>query len=167
MLPSGFPVGLLIGAALLGLAILFTAGLLIQWLRMRRAGGGPENPDPGDEAPRPALAPPPFQMTELLVALDDLLTKRFSHQTEIMLESETRIRSELTELQCKIDILADRIRQGEKELGVIEALLRDILQILNISISESKTLSQKLQKHLEDTGKSPLQPSAQRLNQLR
>lgn len=164
---SGYPAGLLIGAGLLGLAILLTIGLLVQWFRMRGAEEGPEGPDPGDVRAAPEEPPPPLKMSEVLTLIDDLLTKRFSHQTEILLESENRVRAELTEVQCKIDILADRIRQGEKELGVVEALLRDILQILNVSISESKTLSQKLQKHLEESGKSPLQPSTQRLNQLR
>lgn len=150
-MPEEYPAGLVAAAACLGLVIICAIGILVQWFRMRAAPDGPEDPAPA-EMPFQAQELPPLEpsVREMLQRVEDILAAKLGHQTEIALEAESRIKSELVEQGCKIDILADALRQNNKELAVVEQLLRDVIQILNISISETKGLSQKVQNHIED-----------------
>lgn len=168
MMAGNYPPGLVVAAALVGLAITCAVGILIQWFRMRKTPEGPElDPDPVRMHHAVKDEPPPEPSSrEILQRIEDILAARLGHQTEIGLESETRIKSELVEVGCKLDILADAVRQNSKELAVVEQLLRDVIQILNISISETKGLSQKVQNHIEDPVRVA-QALAQRSHQLR
>jgi hypothetical protein len=168
MNPAGMPVALLLAAGLLGLLILMLLYLLVQWVFQKRKGEGPELPPPSRDLPRPpTVALQPESIGELCRRIEDALVVRLGRQTEAFSDLVTRLQGELLEVGCKVDVLSDAVRQNSKEIALNEQLLNDIAQILNISISESKAIAQKLQKFLDEPQK-PLIPSApQRLNQIR
>lgn len=163
---DALPGAMFVAAGLLGLLILLLVYLLIQWIFQKR--GGPDLPPPGKEGARGLTVALQIEsIDELCRRVEDALVARLSRQTETVLESENRTKSELLEMQCKIDVLAQNIRQNSKEIGTNEQLLNDIVQILNINISESKTLAQKLQRLLDDPAKPLLPHTTQRLKEIR
>jgi hypothetical protein len=150
---------MLLVAAFVGLAILLAVSALI--LGFARAG---TRRKPVEDEPRQEVPEAVFAVRELLPKIEDLLTSRLSAQTTIILEAEGRVKSELIEQACRIETLAEGVRQNSKELAVIEQLLRDIIQILNISISETKGLSAKVQKQMDERpGAQAIEPRPRQL----
>lgn len=163
-MPDGpIPGVIFVLAGLIILAAIALATLIAMWWRGRQ--DPPEDPDPGEPMVVQPLTSSPRSMplSEAVMRIEDALTRRTGSLAELILESEVRLKGELLDHACKLDILTDAVRQNSKELAVIDQLLRDIVQILNINISESKGVSQKLQKYFDE----PKTAGAQRLNQLR
>lgn len=158
---------LLVAAGLLAMAFICAVGVLFLWYRQKPKSVPPLDPEPESVMPKAEVeAERELSPRELLQRVEDVLAAKLSHQTGILLESETRIKSELIEQACRVEILAESIRQSNKELAVVEQLLRDVLQILNISISETKGLSAKLQKHMDEkerVGAQALDPKPRQL----
>lgn len=167
MVLDGYPKELILTALLIGLVFCGAIGLLIQWLRMRRAPDGPEEPDPAQMPAAVKEEPPPEPgAREIFQRFEDILAARLGHQTEIALDAESRVKSELREQALRLELLSEAVRQNGKELAAVDQLLRDIVQILNISISETKGLSQKVQRHLDEPGRV-FQPAAGHANPAR
>lgn len=165
---TGDQQNLLIAIALIALAIAATVGLAFMYFRRDRAPGRQEEPYDG-----PGGGQEPFSIDQdpVLAALskriDEMVARRIGSALEVLSDSDLRIRGDLTDLRARVEVLADGIRQGSKEIGAVEALLQDIVKILNISISESKSVSEKIQKHYGDLPKSASQPPVHRLGQPR
>lgn len=159
---------LLIAVALIALAIAATVGLAIVYFRRDRA---PEQHEGPYEGPGGGQEPFSVDQDPVLAALarrvDEIVAKRVGAAIEALSDSDLRIRADLTEMRARVEVLADGIRQGSKEIGAVEALLQDIVKILNISISESKSVSEKIQKYCGDSPKPAAQPPVHRLGQPR
>lgn len=156
--PALYQPRMLMVAAFVGLAILLAVSALL--IGFARAGAKRK----AAEEPRPEVSDAVLAVRELLPKIEDLLTSRLSAQTTIILEAEGRVKSELIEQGCRLETLAEGVRQNSKELAVIEQLLRDIIQILNISISETKGLSAKVQKQMDERpGAQAIEPRPRQL----
>lgn len=156
--------GLLVATGLIALACLVLLGLLASFFNHKRKDRMPE--EVPDEAPDPLDPPgeaPDFIGPEQRLA--DLISRQVARHTEIILDANNRLHSEMVELGCKVEVLTEAVRQTAKDLGANESLLRDIIQILNISISETKGVSEKLHKHFDELPKAPIYPNVQRLSQ--
>lgn len=159
---------LLIAIALIALAIAAAVGLAFVFFRRDRTPGQQEEHFDG---PGGGYGPISIDQDPILAALtkriDEIVTSRIGAALEALSDSDLRIRADLSEVRARVEVLADGIRQGSKEIGAVEALLQDIVKILNISISESKSVSEKIQKHYGDLQKSASQPPVHRLGQPR
>jgi hypothetical protein len=152
-----YPVGILLATAFLGLSILFFIGLLVHWVRRK----APQVND-YDEFPEPEpMVQDPYD--HILMRIDDMVSKKFAHQADIILELESRLTSMLVSQDNREILMAEALRQLMKDSAVIEQALQDVMRIISVSIAESKALSQKFQKHFDD----PSRPLPQRLNPIR